>query len=33
MQTSFFVEIKFWVENLRVKYYKDHVNKNRIEDI
>ena len=27
---KFFVEIGFWIENLEVEYYEDHVNKSKI---
>ena len=32
MQTTFFVELRFWVEGLEAKHYKDHVGKKRIKD-
>lgn len=31
MQTTFFIEWGFWVEDLKVRQYKDHINKNEIE--
>ena len=32
MQTTFLIELRFWLEDLEAKYYKDHVSKKRIED-
>ena len=31
MQTTFFIEKKFWVKDLGVRCYKDYVDRSRIE--
>ena len=33
MQRTFLVKIRFWVEDLGGRYYKDHVGGSRIENI
>ena len=33
MQITFFIEIKFMIKNLEVRYYINHMLKNRIKDI
>ena len=30
MQTTFFIEIKFWIKDPEVRYYKNHINKKKI---
>lgn len=30
MQTTFYIELKFCIEDLEVRYYKNHVNKNEV---
>ena len=32
MQTTFFVELRFWVEGLEIRRYKDYVSKRKILD-
>ena len=33
MQITFFIKIRFRIKDLRVRYYKDYINKNKIEYI
>ena len=33
MQTTFLIEIGFWVKNVEIRYYKNHMSKNKIEII
>ena len=32
MQTTFFIELGFWVEDLKVRYYKSHIGRNKIKN-
>ena len=32
MQTTFLIELRFWLEGLEAKYYKGHVSRKEIED-
>ena len=33
MQIIFLIEIEFKTENLRIKYFENHINRNRIKSI
>ena len=33
MQTTFFIKIRFWVEDLKMRYYKNHMSGYKIESI
>ena len=32
MQITFFIKIKFWLKDLEVKCYEDHMNESRMKD-
>ena len=32
MQIIFFIELRFWVKNLNIRYYKSYVGRNKIKN-
>ena len=32
MQIIFYIEFKFWIKNLKIKYCKDHLSNNETKD-